>query len=364
MKKLLRRILGVTAMEMFLAATTDEVIFAQNFDLPSRLQSDIVSFETGKQHPGLEEQFKTYHFQDAGYSDIYDSHGVRVYTSNEVKRLLEKEIPVSYIEDIKKIKNQEYKPVFDALDIVKFYQNSVTLSEIHDVVGNIKTESRKDLLKEIYHTRYINWSKENNNLYKLFRSPENFRTLYSLSLVKRSGVFFTDTEKPNLLITYPVLDKEKSFFTPTARELIKKLSNTYDIWFVTLKSEKDLYRALKHCPEVDLLIISGHGNKEKIKLNQTVDEYNEIGYIDTKDKELKKYFKLLHPNATIFLNACSTGSGENIVENLANKIAGYAPGRKVIAATAPFSIGEVNILQAYPLFLEIEEKTYITQNSR
>ena len=45
-------------------------------------------------------------------------------------------------------------------------------------------------------------------------------------------------------------------------------------------------------------------------------------------------------------------------ENLANTIAGFAPGHRVIAATSPFTISEVIIRQAYPLELDIPEKSY------
>ncbi len=54
-------------------------------------------------------------------------------------------------------------------------------------------------------------------------------------------------------------------------------------------------------------------------------------------------------------------SNKEDVKNLANIIAGNAPGRTIYGATEPFSIQEVIINNSFPLELEIPEKTYITK---
>ena len=136
------------------------------------------------------------------------------------------------------------------------------------------------------------------------------------------------------------------------------LSEDYDIWFATLRDEKDLYYAIKKCPKIDLLILSGHGSKENILLNQPVEGYEELSYIDIEDKELKRHLKHLDPEATIFLNACNTGNGRENQVNLANTIAEKAPGRHVIAATQPYSIQEIKLTKYYPLALDIPGKAY------
>ena len=157
------------------------------------------------------------------------------------------------------------------------------------------------------------------------------------------------------------LDNTKAFFTPSARSLIKRLSTTYDIWFVTLEDEKDLYKAIRKAPLIDLLILSGHGTQEELALNAPVEGYHELSYIDINDKELKRHLKKLAPNATIFLNSCNTAKGGKEQKNLANKISEFAPGRLVIASMEPFSINEVVINQIFPLDMAIGDKTYITK---
>ena len=109
---------------------------------------------------------------------------------------------------------------------------------------------------------------------------------------------------------------------------------------------------------VFLLILSGHGNVDNIQLNYPVEGFEELSYIDTSDKELKRHLKRLKKDATIFLNSCSTGMGEDKQNNLANRIAELAPGREVIAATSAFSMKEVKIKNAFPLIMNIPGKMY------
>ncbi|MGD2035690.1 MAG: hypothetical protein PVF73_11570 [Bacteroidales bacterium] len=346
--------------ETFVAATSEDVVFAQLFDISvSNFDDNKITQETPKQEGlTLEQQFNTYHYKDLGFNDITDEHGVKVYTASELKRLLGKEVPLDYTELFKNLKNSDQKPLFDARDIVKFYQNDITKSDLLKALKKVKDPETKPLLKELYNKKYKNWRKKNSHANDIFLTKENFKTLYSLSLVKRSYDFFRDTKKPNLLITYPVLDNEKAFFSPSAREFIKLLSQDYDIWFATCGDERELYFALKKTPRIDLLILSGHGSKDNIILNVPTEGYVELSYIDTEDKELKRHLKRLDPEATIFLNACNTGKGMDNQANLANAIAKNAPGRHVVAATKPYSMQEVVVNKYYPISLEIPGKMY------
>ena len=357
-----RHISKLAILEAFIAATSEEIFFGQQFDLPKDSIKDNITREVDKQEGlTLEEQFNSFHYKGYGFNDVEDKHGVKVYYASELKRLLFKEIPMDYSQAFKSLRNKENKPIFDARDIVKFYLNAFRQEDLIKAKNEIRVISRKSLLNELYKQKYIEWKRNFRQTHGIFCNKENFKTLYSLSLVKRSFDYFKDTDKPNLLITYPVLDEEKAFFSPAARELIKTLSESYDVWFATARNEKDFYKAIKKAPRIDLLVISGHGSKENILLNQPVNGFEEMGYIDVEDNELRRYFRHLSKEATIFLNACSTGMGKEDVKNLANTIAKNAPGRTIFAATEPFSIQEVIINKPFPLELEIPEKTYITK---
>ena len=64
------------------------------------------------------------------------------------------------------------------------------------------------------------------------------------------------------------------------------------------------------------------------------------------------------PSAVIFLHSCSTAKGKAEEDNLANFV--MRSGRKVIAATDPFSSDQIEVKQAYPLKVEIktDDKTF------
>ena len=348
-----------------LGASQTDVIFAQQFDMPLITPDDESAVDMGNREDlTLEQQFNSYHYQDVGYNDIKDEHGIKVYSAEELKRLINKEIPLAYVEAFKELRTVKSNPLFDARDIVKFYQNDISRKDLAKSLKKLNENNlnRKTLLKVLYAREYKHWRSTFKDQNFIFCNPENFRTLYSLSLVKRSYSYFEETDKPNLLITYPAIDEKKAFFSSSARELIKSLSESYDIWFATVYDENDLYKAIRKTPDIDLLILSGHGSKESIQLNNPVEGFEELSYIDTSDKELKKHLKRLTKKATIFLNSCSTGKGEEGQSNLANRIAELAPGRNVIAATRPFSISEVRIKNAAPLEIDIPGKLYTVRN--
>lgn len=348
-----------------LGASDNDVLFAQQFDRPTddpdpnesidRLNTDGLT---------LEQQFSSYHYLDVGFNDVIDEHGVKVFSAAELKNLIGKEIPLSYVERFQKLRDASGKPLFDARDIVKFYENDIgkkSLSKSLKKIGD-KNLSRQTLIKALYKRGYKDWRVYYDELNYIFCNAENYRTLYSLSLVKRSYGFFKDTPKPNLLMIYPAIDEEKAFFSASAREMIKKLAASYDVWFATVYDEKDFYKAIRKAPKIDLLILSGHGTSNNIQLSIPVEGYEDLSYIDSEDKELKRHLKHLKKDATIFLNSCSTGKGKDKKDNLANTIAALAPGRQVISATKPFSIGEIRIRNNFPLILDIPGKVYVTQN--
>ena len=356
---------NLVLFETFLAATNRDIIFAQQYDLPPHSLRDTIGSEFSPQEGlTLEQHFSSYHYQDLGFSDVYDEIGIKIFSAKELKYLLNKEIPFEYTKTFNDLRNSKNKPVFDARDIVKFYENDITIRDFLKVLSIVNDVDRKTILVELYKRKYKQWKKFFTDKHYIFCNKENFKTLYSLSLVKRSYGFFNDTGKPNLLLTYPVLDKPKAFFSPSAREMIKTLSAHYDVWIVTVADEKELYKAIRKMPGIDLLILSGHGSKDNIMLNSPNEGFEELSYIDIGDSELKKHLKKLNKNGVIFLNSCSTGQGKNEEYNLANEIAQLVPGHTIIAATESFASQEVKILKPFPLEIDIADKTYIVSRKK
>jgi hypothetical protein len=311
----------------------------------------------------LNQSFSDRSYADVNYYNANDEHYIKVYHAKELKHLIHTEVPAEHLLTFQQLETLKGKPVFDAQDIVKLYQNGINVIDLQKTLSRLDSDeiSRKILLHELYNQEYRDWKKEIRSKNYIFSRRENFDALAGLSLLGKSDSFFKDTDKPNLLITYPGIDSKKAFYSSSARKMIETLSLSYDIWFVTLHSEKDLYKSIRKVPSIDLLILSGHGTSTNIQIGVPVEGFEDLSYIDMNDRELKRYLKRLPKYSTIFLNSCSTGEGSGNNENLANKVANLAPGRKVISATAPFALHEVSIQNAYPLQLKIPGKTYITE---
>jgi hypothetical protein len=360
MKHCPRTVLKLSLFEMFFFTTSKDILFAQQFDLPPHSLRDTVT--RAKEHNGmltLRQLLDAYPLQATVIEDQRDKHEIKNYTAKELEYLLIHEIPFEYISKFSSIRNQKDKPLFGPRDIAKFHQNDITVQDLEKGLRKIEKPVRKELLNKLYLKKYKTWKKKLRGVPRLFLSAENFRTLYSLSLVKRSYDFFRESVKPNLVITYPQLDNNRAFFSPSARELIKTLSGTYNVWLATIGDDHDLGRVIKKVPDIKLLIVSGHGQRDRIILDQPLEGFEELSYIDVNDKELKRRLKKLPSDGVIFLNACSVGSGRDSMQNLANTIAGFVPGRKVISATTPYDMSEIKINRNYPFDIDIPGKIYM-----
>ncbi len=358
--RILKSIVNLAIGEAIVLGFGREVLQAQDFDMPPPPQKKYLNeIDTIDQDQAIRQLFNNYEFNGNNYTDILNKHSAIPNTGKELKSLLMNEIPVEYMEAFNSVQDAREHPVFDYWDVAKFYQNDVSVKDLDKALEKAATHERAEILKYIYKASYKAWKREHKHVPKAFINKGNFKTLFSLSLIKRSREYFKNSERPVLLITYPTLDFNKALFSPPARKMIKDLSDTYDIYFATLENERALYMAIKKVKNIDLLIISGHGEKDRVILNDSGESDEDKSYIDTRDKELKRYLSKLSPDALIFINACNTGKGGKKLENLANNMAECAEGRKVIASREPFSPDEIIFKSKYPFDIDIPDKTYV-----
>jgi hypothetical protein len=191
-------------------------------------------------------------------------------------------------------------------------------------------------------------------------TPEHVRSYGLLGLSLKDVKKFHDTEKPNALFVFPILRKanpDPFFYSKEAVSLFNKIREAYDVQTVVARSEKEVYAALDNTPNIELLVMLGHGSNDgknlylgnaRLRISkgyigfETIDERNGI---DIGDREIAKHFSNLSPKATIFLGSCNTGK----VGGLADFLANYARGRWVIAPKASVSPDSIVIESLYPL---------------
>lgn len=188
----------------------------------------------------------------------------------------------------------------------------------------------------------------------------------ALGILPEESFLFTDTEKPNALVIYPGVDPSGAFYDIPQPHL-HGIRSTYDTSFTIAYTEQDVYRAIRHAPDIELLIIGGHGARNAIALgaedptlySQALESgiligFDEEHYIDRNDAEMKAVLSQLHPLARTFLLSCATAEGGEDADNLANKVKSWAgEDRIVFASTKSFHPQDIRVASYYPFETEI-----------
>ena len=270
------------------------------------------------------------------YLNIEDRNGERVFSDDDDivtndKLLQAYRITVDYVRDIAKALDKH-----DVIALKPYFHDLISNGVSSDEVVKLSVA-----LKEKYPDSDLDW-------YRIFRSQQ-------LGVSPKEITEFSDTKKPNALVVFPISDYNKSYERDL--EVPKKIKEMYDTNVIIAGNENDVYNAISETPNIELLYLSGHGNSPVINLGSKAEHtiitntdqiYNEELYIDINDKELPQYLSQLSPNATIFLNSCSTAEGGKDENNLANFVIDASNGRKVIAATDTFSPNEKVVNSVYP----------------
>jgi hypothetical protein len=195
-----------------------------------------------------------------------------------------------------------------------------------------------------------------------FKGQELYR-FYQLGLKKSDLERFNDTEKPNAVIVYPTRDWNLVFEKIESIEFFQKVRKAYDVNIVIASEEKQTYKVIEDTPNIELLILAGHGSKDSLSLSESdlrlfsSTKDDERYKIDKTDSELGKYLSKLEKNATIFLLSCSNAEGGEEADNLANYVIKLAGGRKVIASKKPFGFKEIEINSLYPFDVSIRKRS-------
>jgi hypothetical protein len=279
-------------------------------------------------------------------------------------------IPDNYFKEFENYtKNNE--PLFTDNQIVKMYIFGVEaeyFKNVIDIYDNFDSIDYLNLALGNVPPDYI----RGMHLIDKYLTKKNYdgftiKRYYQLDQDLEDMLGFMDTEKPNALFIYPTDDHNGAFETPSAIELYKELKKEYDVELILADTEDPVYEALEKIPNIELLVLGGHGSQKSLHLGKIVDKENREKYfIDTEDIELKDYLANLTSDATIYLMSCSNAKGGENAENLANYVASISEERTVIASKEPFAIAWVELKDKYPLELQInnqegEDVTYVTR---
>ena len=268
-------------------------------------------------------------------SSLLDLQGKPRFSCEEKLLLLGNKIDANYIERLSTLKNSMGKYFFTGKDIVAYHQAKGTFD---------------------YAEKFATVVLPNGEF--MFRGDQTAQ-LYALGITVEEMLYFKDTSKPNALLIYPAKDNERGVFRNQDVVIFhNQIKEEYDRKVVVAAREQEVYDALDSTRDIELLILSGHGIDDSLSLGENDLRYksaekDETYTIDASDWELGWHLQNLRPSATIFLYSCLTGSGGEEGKNLANAIAEWADGRKVIAPTKVLRTDDVQVNNLYPFNVTI-----------
>jgi len=173
------------------------------------------------------------------------------------------------------------------------------------------------------------------------------------SIKEGRDVLFQDTHKPNTLVVYPLADHNAVFRNEPSLEFLKKIYSTYDMRLVVAPNEQTAYRAIESTPNIELLILCGHGSKDSLVLGRG-DKDDETLTLDLSDTEIGRYLSMLNTRAVIFLDSCLNAKGGKGERNLANFTARLSRKRNTIyAARTSFCAPGIHVKNLYPFKVQI-----------
>ena len=271
-------------------------------------------------------------------SSLMDSEGKPLFSCSEKLTLLYKGADIGFIEELANMKNPSGKNFFKGQEIIAYRQAGGTVE---------------------YASEFVSALDHKGNF--IFRGNQMVQ-FYALNVKLDEVAAFNDTPKPNALVIYPTTDQYGVFANQDVIAFHDQLKQAYDLRIEVAEQEQEVYTALEESVNFELLVLFGHGIKESLSLGENdlrelLVEKNETYTIDVSDNELEKYLPSLHPSATIFLYSCSTGSGWEKENNLANKMASWAKGRTVIASQEVLQTNRVNVDSIYPLEVRLLDET-------
>lgn len=176
---------------------------------------------------------------------------------------------------------------------------------------------------------------------------------------------FTDTPKPNALVTLPLDDPNRQFslHRPYLHDLLVELRTAYDVRVVRTGTDRAVYDALDATPKIALWVIGGHGDGSAVRLGPfpRVPGGVDAAYLDTGDVDLAQHAATLRPDATVLLLSCSAGAGGRTADNIANHIHRHTDAWRVLASRTSFIGAELTVTSRFPFtarFLVGESFTY------
>lgn len=305
---------------------------------------------------------------------------------------------VDYARDIASITDTEGNTVFSEGDIIAAYRYACKDISLARPLVKLKDSEGKSLFRDgadIFAWLYHGGSLEQAESYLSIAGTEGKTAFngHDLALLKRHSVppryaaamaaegmnaltatyyhsigfapediGFARDGRPRALLLYPTNDYfymgDGTFTSKKCLDFIKKIGQAYDIRLRAISTVSEMCSEIEATPDVRLLVLAGHGRRDLLCFGESSPKYGIS--VPERDRMLRPssrkaacYLAMLPARATIFLNSCDNGKGRERGKNLANSVAEWAPGRRVISSVDTFDSYNLKVGSYYPLELRI-----------
>ena len=297
--------------------------------------------------------------------DVYEFCELDAYFDANDKKHKYYHRDIRIAEEFVNLRDSTGQTVFrDGKDINVFLKENGDIKQAKEYISILNKEG-----KTYFRGDEISLLKENNipidYIKSLTEHELNAQTIvyyYNLKLTNQD-IDFKNSDKPKALLLYPTSNPPdflgfKAFSDDDSYQFLSKIYNRYNTKFRAISTVEEMYRELDDAPELNLLILGGHGSQETLTFGKSNEKYGVVidkksGGLSTQDNEFGEHTKRLSPDGVVFLDSCLNGQGGGREMNLANFVAQNIPGRKVISSTEPFNAGKITIKNIYPLDLSI-----------
>lgn len=268
-------------------------------------------------------------------ASLADARGDPVFTCEQLFAYNNNDGNVDFARELLSFRDQDGNTLFSGADIFAYKEAGGTIDFARKFLS-VKTEEGKNVFY-----------------------GAQLAQIYRLGLDVVDLLEFKDTPKPNALMTFPTKDNnpdsysrytEGTFRGDNTLQFFREMKQVYDVKVLVSLREEEIYAALDASEGFESYTMIGHGSQNDLGLGSVDlgEEHAEVFSLDVSDTEMAEHLQHLSPHAVIFVYSCSTAQGRNTAENLVNKIAEWAPGRKVIGATEVLNTFRVKVDSYYP----------------
>ncbi len=187
--------------------------------------------------------------------------------------------------------------------LLEHQKNPNTLRGYSETILRLNKENAEDFIKT--HEEVLSVLKKEHGIENFGRHPWKVLKQMYEDIDKKP-------EKPLALLIFANFDNNGVFYR--SAKVVEELSKHYEVKITEVKTDKEMEEQIKKISgkygKADFVMITGHGQSDRIKLSDIESRDPVAGFFDIGDiNVINAIASATNKNAKVFLNSCSTAEG-------------------------------------------------------